>query len=167
MTMPSPDTLAAAKRLRQLYAAMNHNLIVAKSDKPRARIPYDPPMHEIPASLVRDYRDVCLAYLAEHPADSDEPITDEWLDVIGWREHFVGQGQVGGHLLGRANTGCMMISARVVCLDADDGLYSIEISQHEPDENPCWPNGIGFTVPNRGAVLRLLAALGIDIKEGE
>ena len=29
------------------------------------------------------------AFLAEHPADEDEPVTDEWLKVVGgeWNEH--------------------------------------------------------------------------------
>jgi hypothetical protein len=33
---------------------------------------------------------VARAYLAEHPADEDEPVTAEWLQSMGWAEFGLG-----------------------------------------------------------------------------
>jgi hypothetical protein len=103
-----------------------------------------------------------------HPADDGEAVRGEWAAHIGWREHFIKETQVSGYVLGRATqTGCLVTTARLVCLDDDEDspVWSVEIAQHEPHKDPKWPSGIGILVTTRGAVRRLLAALGIELKE--
>jgi hypothetical protein len=103
-----------------------------------------------------------------HPADDGEAVTEAWAAAIGWREHFVKKEWLAGFRLGSmTQTGCLETTARLVCLDDDDDspVWSVEIAQHEPDKDPKWPSGIGILVTTRGAVRRLLAALGIELKE--
>ena len=40
-----------------------------------------------PGDMINDSVAVCRAYLSEHPADDDEPATQEWIgDAADWRE---------------------------------------------------------------------------------
>lgn len=48
------------------------------------------------ALLEQDWRDVAVAYLAEHPADENEPVTEEWLRAVGFGDN--GYNYAGCHL---------------------------------------------------------------------
>ncbi len=68
------DVRAAAERLRRCYAGEETMLDV---------------YGRTPHSLLKMHDDtemVANAYLAEHPADDGEPITEEWLRGLGFRK---------------------------------------------------------------------------------
>lgn len=83
-------------------------------------------------------RVLAKAYLAEHPADDDEPVTAEWLESIGANSDdglfFTGHDAVDFELTEFEGTWHVDVGWRTICL-----------------------------VETRGDVRRLLAALGIEV----
>ncbi len=129
------------------------------------------------ASLPGEMREllgkVLAAYLAEHPADDDEPITEEWLRSVGW--------QGDRWRLGTA-TYKELESELVNAKSGDYSRTAICAHCHDSFGHPktpelwlqtCGVNTIGdigclnFTmgsIKTRGAVRRLCAALGVPLK---
>lgn len=101
--------------------------------------------HTVGLSVVisEDVKDICDAYIAEHPADDDVPVAVEWLESL-------------------SRSGGDMSFLRVrLC---DDGFHLM---------SPCNTVGEGiegltdFVSPNvatRGDVRRLCKALGVELK---
>lgn len=87
------------------------------------------------------------AYLAEHPADDEEPITEEWLRLFASME-ILGTKRLGYIV---AQVGVLTIEWCPVCGDLEPVL--------------CLEQRVLFWNPNRGQLRRLLAALGYPIKE--
>ena len=80
------------------------------------------------------------SYLAEHPADDAEPVTEEWLLSVGFKRHpFEGM------------------------LHVIDGWMSMSIGQHEKNAFVNTP----LRGKTRGDVRTLCRSLGIELKEGE
>ena len=89
-------------------------------------------------------------YLAEHPADDGEDVTEEWLESVGWRRNrgYMDSPQIGDSCF--QLTWCSL--GQSMLLECDDN--------DQPD----------VTLPHiktRGDVRRLCEALGIELKEGE
>ena len=93
--------------------------------------------------------DLWAVYLAEHPADDDEPVTAEWLESVGWEAY--------------PDTGNRMWHSRSATL--------IMIDLRNPGET--WlchgssAHGWDYITKSttRGDVRRLCSALGIQLKE--
>jgi hypothetical protein len=88
-------------------------------------------------------------FVAEHQADDGEAITEEWLRSVGFTDHRLGVG------IGKAQGGGSVLycSLKPVGIEPDwylDAGHSPMTHVHEPQ--------------TRGAVRRLAAALGIDLK---
>lgn len=88
--------------------------------------------------LQQDMMEIADAYLAEHPADDDEPITNEWLTSFG--RHF----EFNGHEL---------------AINSDGG---VELWTHWGGESVVIDL---CDVATRGDVRRLLRGLGIKLPE--
>lgn len=87
---------------------------------------------------------IVSAYLAEHPADSDQPAAWPWLGNLG----FVDTGDVS-----RLTPNCWTID------------WTIDVTSN-PGGSVLWLNDTPVTDdPTRGHVRRLLAALGVPLKE--
>ena len=83
-------------------------------------------------------------YLAEHPADDDELVTDEWLRSVGFKEE---ENELRSLSIGHDS---------IVCWDAyDDALPTFWVRAWELQH-----------IQTRGQVRNLCKALGINLKEG-
>lgn len=91
-----------------------------------------------------DALELANAYLAEHPADEDEPVTEEWLRAIGFNDDKEFPGYV--ILL----TECGYIE----CIGFDGGV-----------EWMLFGNELNPGPQTRGQVRLLCRALGIELKE--
>ena len=96
-----------------------------------------------------DYRDlhtIADAYLAEHPADGEEPISEEWLHSIGFEDD---------------RTGCPTLGPL--------HIQHAAITRMDSDvEYPASACVRSFPIPvpkTRGDVRRLCSAMGIELKE--
>jgi hypothetical protein len=52
--------------------------------KPSEAYPWPCDMHEQPMRRSRDAAVLARAYIAEHPADSELPVTEDWLRAVGF-----------------------------------------------------------------------------------
>jgi len=90
--------------------------------------------------------DLANAYLAEHPADDEEPISEEWLHSVGFEDDRAGTPTAGAlHIR----------HAPLPKMDSDE-------------EYPAHACVRSFPIPvpkTRGDVRRLCRALGIALKE--
>lgn len=120
------DVRAAAERLRE------HRRVVAAMEHSKAS-PYTyidvstGAAGFVPNAELRDMAAVVTAYLAEHPADDAEPVTEAWLRAVEWEqirdgphwwlralpmlrwdrrenELMIGSNSVGWHLVSRPTT---------------------------------------------------------------
>ena len=101
-------------------------------------------------AFMADVRKVAAAYLAEHPADDAEPVTEDWLLSIGFTRNKIDQVILilESKDLGRAMT-YITISPCELCIESDDG------------------GSIWLGERTRGDVRTLCRALGVEMKEGE
>ena len=99
-----------------------------------------------------DELDVCAAWLAEHPADDDEPVTRDWLLSIGGEVTIVGARFAFGLQQNNsmADVDFRPLRGRMTC------SFQIEMGESVYLEH----------IVTRGQVRRLLSALGITCKEG-
>jgi len=68
------DEIKAAERLRR------HN----SGEKDVYGLPMFNPLHFIPQQFMEDLFEIQKAYLAEHPADADQPYSgDQWVEGVG------------------------------------------------------------------------------------
>lgn len=110
---------AAAERLRaDAYADWDYMDGIYASDK-----------------QLEDRRLIAKAYLAEHPADNDEPITDSWLRKIGFQDMETG----------------LESQDHVVIVNAWGMDFTVCNGKPKPE--------------TRGDVRRLAKALGLELKE--
>jgi hypothetical protein len=108
----------------------------------------NPYRHEKAANRYEDGWNVALAWLEDHPADDGEPVTEEWLRAVGFKDEeysFVLRSPYTDdwyhHL---RHTAC--------------SVRKVDWKWHA--------NGIGVAdQPTRGHVRRLCAALGVPLKE--
>ena len=98
---------------------------------------------------LRQVRIVCDAYLREHPADSDEPLTKEWLRSVG------GSQDAHPAKITFYRDDAMPIGLWLV----DDGWKAMLI--HKQD----WSSTIVRGRKTRGDLRRLSVALAIQLKE--
>ncbi len=99
---------------------------------------------------LRSINDVAHAYLAEHPADDGDPVTEEWLRSIGWITRYW-----EGALNSPLSQDNVYVSYSLVGVS-----WKWCLSMESEDD----PDGLHFTrdiLKNRGQVRRLLKALGI------
>ena len=95
-------------------------------------------------AMIYDCGKVAIAYLAEHPAYGDEPITEEWLRSVGFVEADMGL-RLNTEFTGRHHL-------RHTC-----------IFRHLTGE--WWVNGLGCATPQTRSDLRRLAkCLGVKLK---
>jgi hypothetical protein len=98
-----------------------------------------------------DWRTLALAYLAEHPADDAEPISQAWLRSVGFRD--VGENCVGENYL------CVNTTGRTALIVWSEGWFLSEACGGN------FAGQVGIKTPeNRGAVRRLCQCLGITLK---
>lgn len=102
------------------------------------------------ALVGQDAMKLALAYLEEHPADDDEPVTEDWLRTICEYE----PSEDGGGLM---ITDEMMNLAINFVGSSDPNIWSAQIGE----QGDCWPHDLH----TRGCVRRLCKALGIPLKE--
>ena len=97
-----------------------------------------------------DYKALATHYLAEHPADDAEPVTEDWLLSVGFTRNKIDQVILilESKDLGRAMT-YITISPCELCIESDDG------------------GSIWLGERTRGDVRTLCRALGVEKKEGE
>jgi hypothetical protein len=89
------------------------------------------------------------SYLAEHPADDCEPITEEWLRSVGFSDGATGE------------------SLWLRCKDSQLGHLRHTAMALDLITGNWTANGLGCKeCKTRGDVRRLAAALGIALKEG-
>ena len=142
----SDEVRKAAERLRQVYEnARNHDSCWI------SRV-YEPDFtgKSRESDYQRDRDIVTQAYLAEHPADDDEPVTEEWLLSIGFeltREGLPFHREIDGYL--KPSPGNL--------LQPGESAYDWKL---EPPANNLL--AVLFT---RGDVRRICRALGIELKE--
>jgi len=97
------------------------------------------------------------AYLEEHPAEDDETVDEEWLRIIGTPE---GLTDCVSYIVDQfAQSGCILTTVRVILLDEDPLLWTVEVTQHESGTEPEWCSGIGIMVSTRRQIRNLLGAL--------
>ena len=89
------------------------------------------------------WRAVALGYLAEHPSDNEEPVTDEWLRSVGFDDRLPG-------LVIEGDCQYLLVYCRAGWYLSDDG-----------DE--IWVNPL----TKRSHVRRLCAALGVPLQGRE
>lgn len=101
-----------------------------------------------------DGKNLARAYLAEHPADDDEPVTADWLRSVGFKQD--------------ADT---EYTSDDLILAPEDDQVALHWMQEgiEPDEiRTIWivaeNEGIYTSASTRGALRRLAAALGVTLK---
>jgi hypothetical protein len=92
------------------------------------------------------------AYLAEHPADDDEPVTEEWLRAVGFVTHRQG---VAIDMGLRSRGGPWLYFACCPGLVNPDWMFDDGRLLAAPDLN------------TRGHVRRLCEALGVPLRAGE
>jgi hypothetical protein len=97
------------------------------------------------------------AYLTEHPADDPKVIDEEWLQIMGKSE---GLSNCISYIVGEfTQSGCVLTTVRVVHLDSNPPLWTVEIAQHESGKQPRWSLGVGVIVSTRRQLRNLLEAL--------
>jgi hypothetical protein len=84
--------------------------------------------------------------LAENPADDDEPVSEEWLRSIGFKEGRPWKDSVTSHLFVQ----CDLPGRR--CLDWCDGRFRLSYMD------------LSDIYKTRRDVRRLIAALGVEVK---
>ena len=77
------DLRAAAERCRQ-WNALGPNVSTRQR---RAIYPGSLDLVQVNMARQRDLRALADAYLAEHPADDGEPVTEDWLRAVGFRDY--------------------------------------------------------------------------------
>lgn len=107
---------------------------------------YMPPM--VGVCRYSDMETLANAYLAEHPADDDEPVTEEWWDnTLGGRHVCIQYSNFGLWLDTRYGNVKVELYAESAALDSDCFVLTLLVK------------------PTRGDVRRLCRALGIEPKE--
>lgn len=109
------------------------------------------------AECVADLLILARAYLAEHPADDAELVAEEWLRSVGFWE--------------RGDDELVSPPDRSVAADRRGPWRLIYDTDPCPSAGcPQWSlsfpgcqSGLGYDLPTRGAVRRLLTALGITL----
>ncbi len=92
---------------------------------------------------------LAAAWLREHPADEDEPVTDEWLESVGFTNDIDGCGRVWESGEGLVSLYVMIgLNCLVECASKDEAVFVPETE-------------------TRGDVRRLCSALGINLKEAK
>lgn len=104
---------------------------------------YESDLRMSPMLLINDWEILARARLAEHPADSDEPLTDEWLRAVLPRDGF--QGSRGLIQFAEYPDPCGLVVLVVWCNDEE------------------WANA--EKPATRGKFRQLAAALEIALKE--
>ncbi len=87
---------------------------------------------------------VARAYLAEHPADDSQPVTEEWLATLSLEDGTFADTPNGEQLGFHVGDAGAIPGPRVIIMDSTDGDDQVVIS-----------------VPTRGHVRRLLTAFGV------
>lgn len=99
-------------------------------------------------ALMEPY-ELASAYLAEHPADDDCPVTQEWLESVGWKKQMSRQGQW--------RSAVSKWDAALQWYSHDRSLEIIDVTDESSivigDRN------------TRGSVRRLASELGIELME--
>ena len=99
------------------------------------------------ALLESDWRDVAVAYLAEHPADDGEPATEEWAKALGeWSQYTSSSGVRWYH-------GPADVYLRFDANGCEMGVGCVGETQYLLSD------------PTRGHVRRLCAVAGSPLKE--
>jgi hypothetical protein len=73
---PTPEQRAALERLRRMRDGEPEQLVYDEVDSDR-----------LCNLREQDEETIIAAYLSEHPADDDEPVTVGWLESINWNYH--------------------------------------------------------------------------------
>lgn len=98
-------------------------------------------------SMPASWRNLAESWLAEHPTDDDEPVTEEWLRLIGAKDEV--DGKINGE-----DVYDLYIGPARWCVFSSGGQLLI-------DHHGEW------RLKTRGDVLRFCAALGIKIKPAD
>ncbi len=147
----------AAERLRQLKGNTSYIPVVYKG----FQFPHE--------AYMRDLALLAHAYLVEHRADEDEPITEEWLCLSGFasssrnieqfveNEWFAGEHRIEIHPEDGEYLGAEL---RIMIHSADVWVAEMRDRSHG------WTESIGVSrdLKTRGDVRRLCKALGIELK---
>jgi hypothetical protein len=96
---------------------------------------------------------LACAWMQEHPADDDEPVTNNWVTAIGGRKE--------DHPLKWSFALSDGLSIGVWRIDAQDAKWKAVVNI-----SPCFSADLARGIDTRGQVRRLLSALGITCKEG-
>lgn len=110
-----------------------------------------------------DYAALARMYLREHPADDDEPVTEEWLRSVGFDHHGIG----GFNRLIEPSAAWKNGDPTRLFIDLDiPGSASVSMTQGVGGREV--HNYVAMTsmpgLLTRGQVRRLCAALGIELR---
>lgn len=102
---------------------------------------------------IQDMNKLACAYLAEHPADEDEPVTSEWIRSVAAVYWEAGKESYWpGHEL--------RFSEKIG--DNPGGFYIWNEGPHSHSQKPSY-----MPIKTRGQVRLLCRALGIELKESK
>jgi hypothetical protein len=100
--------------------------------------------------VLRRIVDAAKRHLAEHPADDGEPVTEDWLVSIGfWRR--------GGDELCSPRDGRWMLIHDADPVPGYSSRWNLSF--------PGCQQGLGYDLPTRGDVRRLLTALNVPFSQ--
>jgi hypothetical protein len=156
---------AARDRLRAWDAVSGPDKYMDRIRIYREVIKAGDPLTQLNMAHQRDMRAIVAADRAEHPADDAEPITVEWMDCVRMQERGL-RGMT--MLLPPATDGHAIAELCIAPADADDE-WTVTLIQGVPDDPTVADDHVLLSsLPlklTRGHVRRMVAALGIELRE--
>lgn len=141
--MTADELRAAAERLRRAEAEDSLAAVYGPmADKDNA------------GAYLRDRNALLAAWFREHPADDELPVTEEWLREVGFAREM--QSAASNNLTFRAGE---VVVTRWEPAESNSRRWSV---QKYRADGPDWLPA-SLTPATRGAVRRLLTALGIHL----
>ncbi len=111
-----------------------------------------------PHSQAVDGHYVARAYLAEHPSDDGEPITEDWLSGLGAEFFPATDYERPMYIL---SSSCRRFGWELARYEEGDE-WTAELTV-----NRAYHLGVSHDIKTRGDVRRLCSALGIELEEGK
>jgi hypothetical protein len=141
----TPEIREAAERATKIIELVNRNLAKWRSWFPNEESEVDVPRADLLALIT-----LANAYLAQHPSDGDEAVTEDWLKTIGFDEKLIMELQGKWSLIAYTSSNwCLYIE------NSPDDYYGCAHDYDLPQPK------------TRRQVRQLLQALGIPTTESE
>lgn len=153
-TVVNADLRAATERLRRIRSGEDFHTVYGGNQKPILSGGKEVSAFADPVSVdkcLKDQQRVVGAYLAEHPADDDEPITEEWIATTSLYKCLSGTNY---HLGCGEGSGMCLFWYLVEDFGKGPGWYLEECPL------PIQPK-------TRGDLRRLCAVINIDLRKRE